>query len=143
MGTPTQAKSSKHIQVKRGDGAGPEVFTTIGEISDLNGPSEMAATLDASNFDSDKKEYILGLGDGGEVTLTMNFVGSDAQQQGLYDDYDNGTRRNFQIVLPDTTTFTIPALVTKPPSIKAGTDAVIKADVTLKVTGDITRAFPA
>lgn len=136
---PTKAKASKGTLIQRGDGGGTEVFTTIGEVVSFAGPGEEMGTIDATSFDSTAMEYIAdGLVEGGEVTLGINFVGSDAQQQGLRTDLRAGTKRNFKILLNDhatnKTTFAFAALVTKIDGPKAGQKEKYSADVTLKVT---------
>lgn len=145
----TKAQTSKFIQLQRGDGAGSETFTTIAEVTDITGPGEQAAQLDASSFDSDAMEFIAGLTDNGELTFTCNFIGSDAQQQGLRVDSRAGTTRNFKLNFPVNTRVgeTTPtgvsfaAIVTKPPTPKAGVNAVIKADCSLKISGVATWVY--
>ncbi|HEY1089316.1 MAG TPA: phage tail tube protein [Archangium sp.] len=136
---PTKAKSSKGIQLQRGDGGGSEVFTTIAEVTNITGPTENAGELDATSFDSTGMEFIGGLPDAGEVTFEVNFVGSNAQQQGLRTDSRAGTLRNFKLVLPDhatdPTTVAFSALVTKPPELSAAVNGVIKGSCTLKISG--------
>lgn len=138
----TNAKSSKGIKLKRGDGAGSETFTTIGEVTSFKGPSTKAPQLDATSFDSLAMEFIAGLVDNGEVAFDLNFVGSDVQQQGLRADQVAGTLRNFQLNLndhiSDPTVISFSAIVTEAPSISAAVNAVVKAACTLKVSGAAT-----
>lgn len=137
----TKATSSKKFKVQRGDGGGSETFTTIAEVTTFKGPSEKSPQIDASSFDSDGMEYILGLSDGGEVTFDMNFIGDDPQQIGLRTDSRAGTTRNFKIIVPDQGSGSTPtnvvfaALVTAPPDISTGVNQVNKSACTLKVTG--------
>jgi hypothetical protein len=135
----TNAKSSKGVKLQRGDGGGSEVFTTIGEVTNFKGPSEKAPQLDATSFDSTAMEFIAGLGDSGEVTFDILFVGSDAQQQGLRTDLRAGTLRNFKLNLndhvSDPTIVSFSAIVTAAPDIAASVNAVVKGSCTLKVSG--------
>jgi len=87
--------------LKRGDGGGPEVFTTVAEVLDISGPSGSLDTVDVTNMDSpDKyKEYIAGLLDGGDVSFDVNFV-NVASQTDILTDHQNRTKRNFEMVLP-------------------------------------------
>lgn len=140
MGTPTKAKPTKNTQCQRGDGGGSEVFTTIGEVTSFNSPSITVDEIEVTNFDSPAKEYIsAGLADGGELALEMNFVGSDAQQQGLRTDATNGTTRNFKFIINDhattKTTVTFSAIVKMFDGPKGGQGEAYKASVTLRVTG--------
>lgn len=135
----TKAKSTRGLKLQRGDGGGTEVFTTIGEVTNIKGPGEKASQLDATSFDSTAMEYIAGLSDSGELTFDVNFVGSDAQQQGLRTDMRAGTLRNFKLILNDhattPTTVTFAAIVTSAPEIAGSVNQVIKASCSLKVSG--------
>lgn len=97
----TKAKAAKGTLLQRGDGATPENFATIGEVTSFGGPNGTLTTIDATNFDSEADEYVAGLPNSGEVTFDYNFVASDNQQQGLETDRKSGTLRNFRIVLND------------------------------------------
>ncbi len=141
----TKAKSTKGLQLQRGDGGGSEVFTTIGEVTNIKGPSEKAGQLDATSFDSTAMEFIAGLADNGEITFDVNFVGSDAQQQGLRVDLRAGTLRNFKLIINDhdssKTTVTFAAIVTGAPEISGGVNQVIKGSCSLKVSGVATWSY--
>lgn len=141
----TKAKSTKGLRLQRGDGGGSEVFTTIGEVTNIKGPSEKAPQLDATSFDSTSMEFIAGLADGGEVTFDVNFVASDAQQQGLRTDLRAGTVRNFKLIVNDhattPTTITFAAIVTAAPEISGSVNQVIKSSCSLKVSGTATWSY--
>lgn len=146
MGTPTKAKSTKNTKVQRGDGGGPEVFTTIGEVTSFGAPSREQGEIVVTNFDSAGVEKIGdGLADGGAIQLEMNFVGGDAQQQGLRADVESGVTRNFKIILNDhlstPTTFSFPALVKKCEGPKGAIGEAYKMTVTLSVAGPDTRSY--
>lgn len=141
----TKAKSTKGIQLQRGDGGGTEVFTTIGEVTNIKGPGEKTSPLDATSFDSTAMEFISGLPDNGELTFDVNFVGSDAQQQGLRTDMRNGTLRNFKLKLNDhattPTTITFAAIVTSAPEISGSVNQVLKGSCSLKISGQATWSY--
>lgn len=128
-----------------GDGGSPtETFTTIAEVTEISGPSLEQEPLDVTSHESSGgfREFVGGLIDGGEVTLSLNYIPTDATQNattGLIADLKNMVVRNFQLVFPDvgSTTWSFPALVmsfepTEPVDDKLG------ADVTLKVAGEPT-----
>lgn len=137
----TKAKATKGTQLKRGDGGGTEVFTKIGEVIDIDGPNESVPDIEATSFDSTAEEFVAGLPTNGEMTLNCNFVGSDAQQQGLRTDKNNGTLRNFQLVLndhaSDPTTVSFAATV-KELKFSAPEKNIYKLAVTLKLSGATT-----
>jgi hypothetical protein len=127
--------------LKIGDGAGSEVFTTIGEVKDISGPAVTVDIVEVTNMDSPSyfKEYIPTLKDGGEVTFDVNWTGSSVTQNQLVTDYGNRTRRNFQLV----TTHASPKTIAFSAYITNLTHAlpvadVLKRSVTLRITGAVT-----
>lgn len=92
------------VTIKRGDGAGTEVFTPMSEVIGLSGLGKTNPLVEVSSFDSTVREYIAGLADGTEVTLEANYLPADAEQQGLITDVDDGLNRNFEILITDGTT---------------------------------------
>lgn len=136
----TGAVSSHRVQLQAGDGASPEVFNRICEILNFNGPSETAPQIDVTSLCSDAREYIGGLKDGGEVGFDLNFVPGDPMQYQLRDDLNNGTVRNYQIVIEGaspTTTIGFAAIVTAF-SLTGAVDQAVQASASLKITGQVT-----
>lgn len=133
--------------LKIGDGGSPtESFTIIAEVTNIGGPSLSLDQIEITHHSSTGgwKEFIGGLLDGGEVSFDINYdpVGAthDATT-GLIADIVARTKRNFQLVFPDTgnTTWSFTALVTKfEPSEPVGDK--LAASVTLKVSGQPTLA---
>lgn len=142
---PTVAVSSHGSLLKIGDGATPtEVFTTIGEVQDIDGVGIAVATEEVTSHDSSGwREFIPTLREIGEVTFTINYNNGATQgfTGGLYNDAVNRTKRNFQIVIPTTAnkTGSFTAYVT---SFKLGlpVEGVITAELSLQGTGSITWA---
>ncbi len=131
---------------KRGDGGGTETFATVAEVVSISGPSLSMDTVDVTHMESTGtyREFIPGLKDGGEVSVTLNFLPADATQNataGILKDYNDRVLRNFQIVFPDSgnTTWTIAGYVT---AFEAETPLEDKmtASVTIKVSGEPTLA---
>lgn len=132
--------------LKAGNGAATEVFTTIAEVTNIGGPSLAMDPIDVTNMDSTNgwREFLGGLLDGGEVALTINYIPANATHNasnGLINDMENRTLRNFQLIFSDSgsTTFSFTALVTGF-EIESATDAQIVAEVTLKISGQPTLA---
>ena len=101
-----------------GDGASPEVFTSIAEVFDVPIPQSTTDLIEVTHYTSanSRKEYINGLIDTDEFTATMNFIPGDATQDpptGLIATQAAGTTKNYRIVLPDSvqTTVTFAAVV--------------------------------
>jgi predicted secreted protein len=142
----SQALSGFGTLLKIGDGGGTEVFTSIAEVTDIQGPSFKLDTQDVTGYTSPGgwREKIPGLLDAGDVKLTLSFLPTNAthsQSTGLLRDMKNKTKRNFQLVFPDggSTTWAFAAYVTGF-DVKTPIDNRMQADATLTVTGQPTLA---
>lgn len=138
---PSAAIHAHGTLLKIGDGGGSETFTTIVEVTDINGPGLDDEVVDVTSHDSANhaREYIGGLLDAGEVTFTINYIPTATTHNattGLIRDWKNRTKRNFQLVYPDggATTWAFAALV-QHFEAAAPIDDKLAADVTLKLTG--------
>jgi len=111
----------------------------IAEINSITGPNKSRDTIDVTSLDSTGgyREFIGGFRDGGTVTLPMNFT------RDTYDlmntDFESDDLQNYEIFLPDdeATSFEFAALVTEL-GLAVPVDDKITADVTLKVSGQVT-----
>lgn len=137
----TQAIIGFGTLFKFGDGASPEVFTTVAEVTNIDGPGLSRAIPEATHMESPNgyREYIGGLKDGEEVTLECNFLPGNATQDpddGILSLFESGIRTNFQIVWPfsPTVTWQFAGVVTGfQPTTPV--DDKITISVTIKVTG--------
>lgn len=126
-------------QFKRGDGATPEVFTAIGNVTNVGGPSLSRETIDVSAHDSPNgwMQFKGQMKDGGEVSLDVNY--DPDKHDVLVDDLDDDDPRNYQIVFPTTppTSWTFQAVMTgfEP---EAPHDDKLAATITFKVSGQPT-----
>lgn len=92
-------------QLKLGDGATPENFTAIAEITELTPPSEKRDDIEVTNMSSANgtREFIAGFRDGGECSFKANWLPTNATQDkttGLRAAYASNSNQNWQIVLP-------------------------------------------
>ena len=116
--TATAAVIGMGLTVAFGDGAGPEVFTALTEVTLATPPNLSRDTIDATHMLSSARfrEYIGGLRDGGEVPLEMADVPSNFTA--LKAKYDSDVPSNVKItfaIRPGNTTagsVTFPGLVT-------------------------------
>jgi len=91
--------------LKRGDGGGPEVFTTIPECFEISEVGKTNSLVDVTSFDSaGEREYKSGLADGSEISVQANLVLASTQQIALQTDVTNKVTRNFQLAVTDATT---------------------------------------
>lgn len=131
-------------KLKIGDGGSPETFTTVFEVVEITGPSLSADTADTTSHDSSKayEEHVVTVLRTGEVTFDINYAPDDSthdETDGLINDYENKTLRNFELILPNPSnkTYEFSAFVTGfEPS--APHDDKLSASVTLKITGEPT-----
>lgn len=135
---PTKAKASKGVVLRRGGNA-------IGEVTSISGPNGTLATIDATSHDSVATEFIAGMPDSGEVSFDFNFIGSDAQQQGLESDRVNGTLGTYTLVLNDhattKTTYTFSAYVSAFGLNPGGIGDKLTGSATLRITGATTKTY--
>ena len=114
-------------------------WVDIAEINSINGPGKSRDTIDVTSLDSTGgyREFKGGFRDGGTVTLGMNFT------RDTYDlmntDFESDVLQNYEVYLPDTefTSFEFTALATEL-GLAIPADDKITADVTLKVSGQVT-----
>ena len=130
--------------LKVGDGGGPEVFTAIAEVKDIAGPQLSTDTEEVTHHQSVRafEEFVATIKRTGEVTFPVNWLPNDATQDfttGIGNDYDDRTKRNFQLVYASspTVTWAFAAFVTgyEPAAEVAG---VLEGSITLKLTGAVT-----
>ena len=112
--------------------------TPLAEINSITGPGMTRDFIDVTSLDSTGgyREFIAGFRDGGTVVLNMNFT-IDTWQL-MKDDFEDDAAVGYSIELPDSdgTTISFNGLVTECP-ITIPTDDKVTADVTIKVTGEV------
>ncbi|WP_061023893.1 phage tail tube protein [Bradyrhizobium sp. CCH5-F6] len=135
----TQARIGYGTVFKSGNGASPEVFTTLAEVTAITPPAMARDTVDATHEESPGawREFIAGLKDGGEVSLELNFVPGGSAALALTAELDldgSSASKNRQIVFPDGSYFSFAGILTafEP---DAPIDDKMAASVTFKVTG--------
>ena len=139
MAVPSNAINAQGVELQRGNGAVPESFAIVGEITNFDGPGGSASVIDVTTLQSLAKEKRMGLQDEGQFTFQMNLDPSDVQQAGLRTDRANRTLRNFRLRLTDVsnTTLLFSAFVLEF-KINGAVDQVVKASVTLEISGAVT-----
>lgn len=135
----TSARIGYGTLFKTGDGASPETFTTLAEVTSITPPSIARDTIDASHEQSPGawREFIAGMKDGGEVSLDLNFVGAGPALLALTAELDldgSSAVKNREIVFADGSMFAFAAILTglEP---DAPLDDKMSATATFKVTG--------
>lgn len=136
----TQARIGHGTLFKIGNGATPEVFTTVGEVTSITPPGMSRDAIDATHEESPDawREFIGGLKDGGEVSLELNFVPGSATTILLMAEIE-AAPGNKQIVFPAGEVFSFRALCTNFEP-EAPLDDKMVASATYKVSGKPTLA---
>ena len=120
---------------KSGFGTTLSIGSAITELGDIDGPDMKRNPIDVTHMASDNaaREFIGGLFDGGEVSVTVNFI--KTVQATLLTQMSSATIQSCSMVLPSSLgTLTFSGLVTglKP---KSAIDDRVVADLTVKVSG--------
>jgi predicted secreted protein len=123
---------------KVGNGAVPEIFTTVAEVTGITPPAMSRDTVDASHELSPEawREFIAGMKDAGEVSFDMNFVPGSTDAANFMAELGlagSAALKNRQIVFPDGSIMAFAAILTgyEP---DAPIDDKMAASVTLKVS---------
>lgn len=112
----------------------------IGEVKSFSGPSGSANVMDMTVLTSTAKEKRMGLPDEGQITLDCNLMTSAAGgQQLMRADRTARVARGFIIQLNDATTSRVRGVAYCTGfSISGSVDDVVKASITLEITGGLT-----
>ena len=137
----TNALSSQGMTLAVASGIGsPQVFSTIPELTTIGGPSGSANLLDATDLSSTAKAYNVGLHDEGEIKADIMYIPDNTVHSYLHTSFTGTTLNLFRLTFTDTAPAKIwefQGYVTGF-SVTAGVDQILKAAVTIKITGAIT-----
>lgn len=131
--------NTQGCELRVGDGASPNVYTAIAGVVSFSGPSGSRQVIDVTTLASTGREKQVGIPDYGQVTFELIYDGDQATNTSLYDDFQNGTIRDFQLVFSDSPeeVFSFAAFVLAY-SYTANIDDVVRASVTLEIDGPVT-----
>lgn len=98
-------RSAKGTLQKIGDAASPEIYTTIGQVRSISGPTTTATVQDVTTHSTagNWMEKLAVLIDPGTLSFPINYDPADATHQfasGMWADMIALTDRNFQTVFP-------------------------------------------
>lgn len=138
----TQAFISGYT-VSRSNGDSPDTYTDLPEVIEISGFGQSNDLVDATHFGSGgSREYINGLSDGQEITITCNRLPDNAVQSNCIADVGNKSVRTWQITESDgrgnTETFTF-AAVAMSWGIGPSVDDRATIAFGLKISGAITK----
>lgn len=132
--------STTKIEVETTAGTG--IFTELGEVRGAEKPNAQYDEIEITHMGSPDgaKEYLSGLVDYGEITLSMNWVPGAATDLFLETWREGGNeRRSCKITTPNNKVYTFPAFIKGyTGSIPVG--EVMEADLVLRVAGAVVRS---
>jgi hypothetical protein len=111
----------------------------IGGIQSYSGFDGTSTEIDVTTLASTAKEFATGLEDFGSISFEMIVDDTDAGQEDLRDAKTAATSDDYVLTLPGPYTRSFSASVTSF-SESAGVDDVVKATVTLRISGAVTYA---
>lgn len=136
----SNALSSQGMTIAIGPTGSPQVLTVVPDVVSIGGPSGSANLLDATDLSSTGKEYKTGLKDEGEITLELNYIPDNAVHSELRAAFSASTTKAARLTFTDVapTTKWDFSFIVSGFNVSAAVDALLRATVTLKITGAIT-----
>jgi predicted secreted protein len=122
------------------DSTGGGSFVKIANVSDLSGPEREREAIEVTAHDSPDqyREFVKGLKDGGEVSITLNYNPGDSGHKALDADFEEDGLRDYQVVLlpgdADEHTWEFSALITSLGD-SFPVDDRMEREVTVKISG--------
>lgn len=129
-----QGVHSKGMTFAKGDGASPEVFTTVPGVTDVPEISAMKTMIQSTDMADTIHSYTHGLGDPQQFTLECRYKNSDATHAAIIADYDAETASNYRITTPDSpaSVYLIRCKVVGWTAPKAGIDELLTQSFTFQ-----------
>src|SRR5687768_8893913 len=136
----TNAQSAQGMTLQMSPSGSAEVYVTIPELRNINGPTGQANEIDVTDLSSTGKEYVLGLQDFGDITADGFYLSDNAIHRAVKAAFSDGVVRKFRLPFTDTAPATIWEFsgYIKTFSITAGVDQVVGMNLAVRTTGDIT-----
>lgn len=120
-------------------GGSPSSFTAVPNVTDFSGPGGQASVIDVTNLSSIQKEKMMGLSDPGQLSFNVNFDPDNAVHQQIRQAWVTRVPCEFKLAFTDTTPTTcIFTGYVLGFQMSGGVDNVIKAAITVEITGALT-----
>lgn len=115
---------------------------TVGNLTSVPMPGGQKAELDATNLSSTSKEFLAGLRDNGQATVSFHVDQDDAGQMVLRSSFaaSGNSASPFTVTLPNGKTRTFNAFCMNYGEPTLGVDGIFTGSATLRITGDIAYA---
>lgn len=122
--------------------ASPVTYTNTANVTAISGLGGQKGDIEITNFESVAKEFLTGLEDPGQVQVEINYAPADTTQTTLWTLKNSGALRGWRIQMPGASpapNFTFNATVQQF-QVNFQTDDVVRATVTLRVSGEIVKS---
>ncbi len=138
MSTTPIALASINTLLQIGDGASPETFETVANVSSINGFSMSGMVVDVTSHSTGEpwRQKIVTLLDAGEIAFDLFFIPAAANHRLLLQTFFDRTAVSWRLVFPDpdTTTWEASGSISKFDN-KAPVDGVDTAAIVISLTG--------
>lgn len=121
----------------------PTAWIKVGQLTDIKGTSDTSPDIEVTDLDSTAKEYMPGLPDTGNVTMSVYCVDSDTGLAAMEAAFDARAVKNFKITYPAGATpiRTFAGYVKSFPKVgDASKDGVVTGSVEIKRSGSVTKS---
>jgi hypothetical protein len=133
--------TSEGIKFKRGDGQSSETFTEVASVSGFSGLGGGAPAIhDATTLSDAFRRKLVGVRDEGQMSVTLQWHGSDEQFRGMQADRADATLRNFELEFPDGDVAALAGYVLTF-EIGAVSDSAVTVNCNIEIDGAVTWAF--
>lgn len=115
----------------------PVTFSDFCELTGFNQQDGSSDQIEVTTICSTAKEFEVGLGDSGSLTLDFNWAGNQAVQKAMRLSRKNGDIVAFKLTLPGDGGVVIMLGAVQQTSFQGSNSGVYTASATIKLTGDI------
>lgn len=132
--------------IQYGDGATPEVFTSVLEVTSINPSNPQFAEVEFTHLESPNRtrEFKPTFLDMGELACEANFIPGDPTHAAVFADRASGTVRNWRYRIKDNTTSAVLRTATFPGYVKSAvegpvtTTEKISLNFSVRISGAVT-----
>lgn len=96
----SNAVTTTGILIKRALAASPTVFTTIGEITEIDPGGMSRNKIETSTHNDGSESHVLGILRQSDPTFKINYVASDATHINILADIVNNVKNSWQVLFP-------------------------------------------
>jgi hypothetical protein len=121
--------------------ATPTSWVQINEIKDFKPAGAKVKDIEVTNLSSVAAEYVPGLVDNGDLSMTVAYVAADPGQAACQAAFVASSTMQFKIIAPNTNTFTFAGYINQWPEVPEGAvNGILMGDFKLRITGAVTFA---